>query len=1230
MADLVTKVKPEEIHEKVPFIHLHLHTEYSLLDGASRIAQGNYSPLFDECLRLGMPGVAITDHGNMMGAYPAYSTWKSFTHLIPKDREFNIIYGNEFYTVEDMHRQESTRRYDYNHLVVLAKTQQGLANLSALTSLSYTEGYYGKPRIDLALLRKYSEGLVCLSACLAGVIPQYLVNDQYDKALEYAKELQSIFGKEDFYIELQDHGIPEERKILPLLSQLADEIGAKVVATNDVHYIKKSDAEMHDVMLCIQTGARLSDEKRMRFETQEFYLKSYEEMQKLFAWRPDALTNTIEIMDKCKGLRFKEKDIKRLYPTYIPPKGYTPETYLRELAMTGLQKRYGDKLDQAKIDRANEELEVIHTKGFDSYYLVVWDFINYSKKNDIPIGPGRGSGVGSIVAYAIGITNVEPLQYNLFFERFLNPERDSPPDFDIDICTERRGEVIDYVVNKYGREKVCQILTLGTLKPKNAIADVGRVYDVPLDLVNKTKKMLPNELGLTLPKALGWDPPKKEGEKDLQVPEFIELYNTNETMHRVIDMALKLEGMPKNMSKHAAGVVICNVPVIDAIPVLIQRKGGKDDVVTQFQKSEVEELGLLKMDFLGLITLTDIHHAIKYIKEDYGIDVDFDKLGVDDPEVFKMIAAGDTDFVFQLENEGMRKTIIKMQPADIETLIAAISLYRPGPMGYIDQYVAAKKDPSLLKYPHECLKDILGPTNGVFVYQEQVMQAAITMSTYTLGQADSLRRAMGKKKKDVMVKERAHFVQGAIEKGISEDAASKTFDIMEKFAEYAFNKSHAAAYAHIAYQTAYLKRYYYIELACAILNNRITKSDQLLKYINIIKNNGYQVLPADVNKSHEKFKVENGAIRFGLTAIKNIGEQVAKEIENERDANGEYKSLLDFVNRLDTKVANKTTIENLTKAGAMDCFGHSRATIMQNYAGIIKKVQDDKKNAEKGQISMFDFGNMEDPASEDNLVEVKEFPKLEKLAMEKEVLNTYMTGHPLEEFTHLFSRYDFNLNKILPLLGKEDSDQDDEESEMDIEIDEEEAKRIKQEREDLIKAYNGAHVKLIGLLESTEKKSYENKKTHEKSLMGTGKLTDSYASIPLLLFSRVYDRFRHIFQDDIVVEIEGDIRIKEDESITLYVTNMRKLDVDEAPEGPQEQLPRRVFVMGDENISINDNFKLIREIIGNSQDGKDTISFQYKGKLYLCQGVHFEINDTIMLRLESRFEKCIIKELAID
>jgi len=1226
MADLKCKVKPEDMLDTVPFVHLHLHTEYSLLDGAARLTQGSCSPLFDECLGLGMPGVAITDHGNMMAAYPAYTTWKAYKKFVPEGKEFNVIYGNEFYTVDDMHRQESTRRYDYNHLVILAKTKKSLDNLSALTSLSYIEGYYGKPRIDLQTIRKYSEDLICLSACLAGVIPQYLVHDEYEKAKAYALELQSIFGKEDFYIELQDHGIPEERKILPLLYKIAQEIGAKVVATNDVRYIKKSDAEAHDVMLCIQTGAKVSDEKRMRFDTQEFYLKSYEEMQKLFSWCPEALTNTVEVMNKCKGVVFKERDIERLYPTYVPPTGFTPETYLRKLTEEGLKRRYGDKLGPEQIDRANMELKVIHDKGFDSYYLVVWDFINYSKSVDIPIGPGRGSGVGSIVAYAIGITNVEPLQYDLFFERFLNVERNSPPDFDIDICTERRGEVIDYVVNKYGREKVCQILTLGTLKPKNAIADVGRVYNVPLDLVNKTKKTLPNDPKLTLPQALGkaFD---KQGNPIPGIPEFIEIYESNEEMRRTIDMACKLEGMPKNMSKHAAGVVICNVPVIDAIPVLIQKKGDKVDVVTQFQKTEVEELGLLKMDFLGLITLTDIHHAIKYVKEDHGVEINFDNMGVDDPGVYKMISEGDTDFVFQLENGGMRKFMTQMQPNNIEDLIAAISLYRPGPMDCIPQYLEARKHPEKIVYQDPCLEPILKMTFGVFVYQEQVMNAARTMSTYSLGEADNLRRAMGKKKADVMAKEREKFLKGAVEvRHISKDAANATFDIMEKFATYAFNKSHAAAYAYIAYQTAYLKKYYYVELACAILNNRITKSDQLLKYINIAKNHGVEILPADVNKSHVKFKVENGGIRFGLTAIKNIGEQVAEEIVKEREANGEYKSLADFVSRLDQGVANKTTIENCTKAGAMDCFGHTRATIMQNYPAIIKKAQEDKKRAVNGQMSLFDMGGMDDPASVDNMIEVKEFAKLDLLAQEKEVLNTYMTGHPLEEYKNIINNYDFNLGKILPLLAQ--SEDEDEESEEEVVASEEEENQ-KEEMLELKKTYGGKRIKMMGLLEGFAKKSYENKKTHEKSTMGTGRLTDSFASIDLLFFARKYEMYKTILKDDIVIEVEGTLQIKDDLSVSLSVDKMKLLTTDDEAQVQvkKEEPPKRIYVKGDERIPANENAQIIRQLTGNTKHGKDSVAYKYQGKVYVLPDVHFDIDDVITTKLESRFEQIFVKEL---
>ena len=1205
MADLTTKVEPGE---KVPFVHLHVHTEYSLLDGAARLLHGSVSPLFDECLRLGMPGVAITDHGNMMASFTAYSTLKAFKKLIPKDREFNVIYGNEFYTVDDMSKQDSTRRYDYNHLVLLAKSQEGLNNLMKLTSLSYIEGYYGKPRIDLKTIRQHSEGLVCLSACLAGVIPQFLLHNEYEKAKDYALQLQEIFGKEDFYIELQDHGIQEERQILPLLAKLAKEIGAKVVATNDVHYIKKSDAQAHDVMLCIQTGARLSDERRMKFDSEEFYLKSYEEMQQIFSWIPEALTNTVEIMEKCKGLGFIENQIEKLYPTYVPPQGYTPESYLRKLTDDGLIRRYGENYSQEIRERADMELNVIHTKGFDSYYLVVWDFINWSRENDIPIGPGRGSGVGSIVAYAIGITNVEPLRFDLLFERFLNPQRNSPPDFDIDICTERRGEVIDYVVNKYGRDKVCQILTLGTLKAKNAIRDVARVYDVPLDLVNKVLKMLPTDPKLTIDLALG-NAKNKDGDDIPGIPDFIEAYNTIPEIKEVVDMAKKLEEMPKNISMHAAGVVICDTEVINACPLLIQKKKDKVDVITQFQKTETEALGLLKMDFLGLITLTDIHHAIKYVKEQTGEVIDFDKIGVDDKSVYEMISQGDTDFVFQLDSGGMRGFMTKLHPNNIEDLILGISMYRPGPMDNIDAYLAARNDPSKVTLYHESLAPILNSTFGFFVYQEQVMNAARVMAGYTLGEADMLRRAMGKKKPEVMAKERGKFMQGTKERGIDEEAATKTFDAMEKFATYAFNKSHAAAYAHVAYQTAYLKRHHLVELVCAILNNRITKTDKLLKYISLAKKYGVEILPADINKSEALFKVENGKIRFGLIAIKNIGIQVADDIVKERKANGDYKSLTDFCERnCASGAANKTTIENFAKAGAMDCFNHTRATIIDNYPRVLSRANNDIKNKESGQLSFFDFMQEE---QEEKLIERKEFDKLELLSMEKEVLNTYMSGHPLEEYEEELKEFTFNLGDIAAALSSGDDSEEEEESD-DIED--------SLEKEEIIREYDGKTIRIAGLLDDVIKK-----KTKSGSIMATAKFMDLYGTVEVVMFASTYEACKSFLKNDIVVDITGRLNFKEGQ-VSIGVSRISLLDKNENAVEKKEEIKssKTVYILcpDDDKLEVLNN--RLYHIVGARNTGNDIIKIQYKKKLYSYPNT-VNVDDAIEMMIIDTFGRDKVK-----
>ena len=1200
--------------KEVPFVHLHLHTEFSLLDGATRLISGHDSPLFEECMKLGMPGVAITDHGNMMGTYPAFVQFNNeYKKRMPEGREFNIIYGNEVYTCDDMHVQDSTNRYGYNHLILLAKTQTGLENLIKITTLAYTEGFYVKPRVDLECIRQHSEGLICLSACIAGVIPQYLIQNEYDKALAYAKELQSIFGKEDFYIELQDHDLPEEKMILSQLVKIANEIGAKVVATNDVHYLKKEDYDAHDIMLRIQTGKRVGEEIGMGFNSNNWYLKSYEEMLDKFKWIPEALTNTVEIMNKCKSVKWIEHQLEKLYPKYdkFCPEGETPETYLRKLCFEGLKRRYGEKLSDVHIDRANTELGVIHNKGFDSYYLVVWDFINWAKSNDIPIGPGRGSGVGSIVAYAIGITNVEPLQFDLLFERFLNPERNSPPDFDIDICTERRGEVIDYVVKKYGRDHVCQILTLGTLKPKNAIADVARVYNVPLELVNKTKKMLPNDPKMTFKSALGLAK-DKDGNPIPGIQEFIDLYNTNDEMHQVIDMARKLEGMPKNISMHAAGVVICDTAVINACPELVQKKKDKVDIITQFQKGETEELGLLKMDFLGLITLTDIHHAIKYVYEQTEEKIDFDKIGVGDAGVYEMISNGDTDFVFQLDSGGMKNFMKQLHPNNIEDLILGISMYRPGPMDSISDYLKARANPESVHYFHDCLRPILEPTFGFFVYQEQVMNAARVMGGYSLGQADLLRRAMGKKKVEVMQKERARFEAGAAENGVDADVAKKTFDAMEKFATYAFNKSHAAAYAHVTYQTAYLKKYHLTELVCAMLNNRITKTDKLLKYINLAKQYGVEILPADVNKSGAVFKVEDGKVRFGLTAIKNIGGPVADEIEKEVKANGPFKSLTDFCSRLDPKVANKTTIENCAKAGAMDCFGKTRSTIMANYAHVLGVVASDKKIKASGQMSMFDFMDSTEDETE-KLIEIPEYKKLDILAMEKEVLNTYLSGHPLEEFKTTLEKYPFNLGKISLLLNTFEDDTEDDESQVNmLEYNEDEVD--KEEIERLTKEYDGKVVKIAGLLDN-----YQKKKTKTNKMMGIGTLMDLHSSIDVLFCGNAFENYKDVLKNDIVVEVSGKLRVKEGQA-SLSAQTVKLLNLEESEKKVKKNTQARImYLKGDDNSTLNKILKTIENIVGEPNDEcVDEIKVQYNKKIYAYPD-KVNITDSIEMMMEKQF-----------
>lgn len=1182
---------------KKPFVHLHVHSEYSLLDGLARITKGKKSPLLDACKDMEMPGCALTDHGNMFGAYTFYKAANA--------RNIKPIIGCEFYTCSDMTKTDSAER---NHLVLLAKNNEGYKNLVKLDSLAYIDGYYYKPRIDLELLARHSEGVICLSACLSGKIPRLLSAGDYDGAKEYALKLQSMFAEGDFYIELQDHGLEDQRAIRNDLVRIADEIGAKLVATNDVHYVNREDYIAQDILVRINTGKTINESTGMEMGNDQFYLKSYEEMAEIFSWCPEAVTNTVEVMEKC-NVKIDKED---LYPPYTPDDGSKPEEYLRKLAYEGLAKKYDVITDEIR-ERAEYELGIIIRTGFAEYYLIVWDFINYARSQGIPVGPGRGSGVGSIIAYAVGITNLDPLKYQLFFERFLNPERVSAPDFDIDFCMDRRGEVIDYVIRKYGKEKVCQILALGTMKAKGAIKDVARVYNVPLDIVNSTTKLIPNTPGVTLDKVLGRDPSTKEDDLKLRNPEVIEIYEKNPDMHRVIDMALKIEGLPRNCSKHAAGVVICKEVISDHVP--LQRNG--PDITTQFQKEEVEELGMLKMDFLGLTTLTDIDKALKYVKENHGKEIDFDKLGYDDPEVYKLIGTGETEAVFQLESAGMKNFLKGYQPKNLEEVIAGISLYRPGPMSCIPAYLKARSNRDLIKYDAPQLENILDVTFGFFVYQEQVMQAVQACAGYTLGRADNLRRAMGKKKVDVMkaektvfingcdavaevvndqgivIKKAAPAVEGAVKRGISPESAEKIFDEMADFAKYAFNKSHAAAYATLTYQTAYLKRYYMLELFAAVINNRITKSDEIAKYLGYVKNYDKKIYPPDINKSDVIFTVENDdGLRFGLGGIKNVGEAAMQALVAERKANGEYKSIGDMLGRLPAGTVNKKMIECLIKAGAFDSFGHTRAALAASYESIMLLSIHDKKMQANGQMSL--FGLIEDDSSdaEDNVPYLKEYGDKQLLALEKEVLNVYVSGHPLDDYREEMNKFDFNISKISDLLAK-NLDED--------ELDESDLQLIAQ--------YENQRVVLGCMMSKIEKKT-----TKSGGVMAYASVEDLYSEMEAVFFPKTYEKYRSMLVNDNIVILNGIIK-RNNGKLSLNVMEVQPWHKSENEETPSERVAapsvghKKVFIKIDDRVTYNQVLEIIEVF-----PGTDTVIFKMfdsdKPQMY-CKGVNTRNNNFV-------------------
>ena len=966
------------------FAHLHVHTEYSLLDGSNKIKE--YVARVKE---LGMNAAAITDHGVMYGVIDFYRE--------ARKQGINPILGCEVYVAPNSRfDRETTGGEDrYYHLVLLAENNQGYANLMKIVSKGFVEGYYYRPRVDKEVLREYHEGIIALSACLAGEIPRYLVKGLYDEARKTAREYEEIFGKGNFFLELQDHGIEEQAQVNPMLIRMSEELDIPLVATNDVHYTYAEDATAHDILLCIQTGKKLSDENRMRYEGGQYYVKSPEEMSELFPYAQEALGNTQKIADRCHvEIEF---GVTKL-PKYDVPAGLTSLQYLTKMCEDGLVERYGDEngvVEDSLKERLKYELDVITNMGYVDYFLIVWDFIKYARDNGIAVGPGRGSAAGSIVAYCLGITNIDPIRYQLLFERFLNPERVSMPDIDVDFCYERRQEVIDYVVRKYGKDRVVQIVTFGTLAARGVIRDVGRVMDLPYAFVDSIAKMIPQEPNMTIDKAL-------KASNDLR-----KLYENDEQVKQLIDMSKRLEGLPRHSSMHAAGVVIGQRALDDFVPLSRSSDGS---ITTQFTMTTLEELGLLKMDFLGLRTLTVIQDAQKLVnaRGDCKLPQDMMDIDYNDKAVLDSIGTGKTDGVFQLESAGMKSFMKELKPQSLEDIIAGISLYRPGPMDFIPQYIKGKDHPELITYDCPQLEPILSPTYGCIVYQEQVMQIVRDLAGYTLGRSDLLRRAMSKKKGDVMQEERKNFVYGneemgvlgCVANGIDEKIANKIYDEMIDFAKYAFNKSHAAAYAVVSYQTAYLKHYYPVEFMAALMTSVIENPSKVAEYIYSCRQMGISILPPDINEGVGNFSVDGGNIRYGLAAIKGIGRPVIEALVEERESFGAFRNLQDFVERMVVKDAvNKRCIENFIKAGALDSLPGTRKQFMSIYLQIVEHVTQEKKYSMSGQMSLFDLVSEEDKKEyEIQLPDVGEYSKEMKLAFEKEVLGVYISGHPLEEY----------------------------------------------------------------------------------------------------------------------------------------------------------------------------------------------------------------------------------------
>ena len=1105
------------------FTHLHVHTEYSLLDGSNKIKE--YVKRLKE---LGMDSGAITDHGVMFGVIDFYKEAKA--------QGIKPILGCEVYVAPNSRfDKEVTGGEDrYYHLVLLAENNQGYSNLMKIVSRGFTEGYYYKPRVDMEVLNQFHEGIICLSACLAGEVQRDISKGLYDEAKKAALRYEACFGKGNYFLELQDHGIPEQKTVNAALVRMSKELDIPLVATNDIHYTYAEDAQAHDILLCIQTSKLVTDTNRMRYEGGQYYVKSELEMRQLFPYAQEALDNTARIADRCNvEIEF---GVTKL-PKFDVPEGYDSWSYLNKLCFDGLAERYPD--DDGKLaDKLHYELGVIQKMGYVDYFLIVWDFINWAKSHDIPVGPGRGSAAGSIVSYCLHITNIDPIRYNLLFERFLNPERVSMPDIDIDFCYERRQEVIEYVERKYGKDKVVQIVTFGTLAAKGVIRDVARVLDMPYNFADSISKMVPNELNMTLNRALELN------------PELRNLYEQNEQVHYLIDMCKKLEGLPRHTSMHAAGVVICQKPADEFVPL---SRGSDGAITTQFTMTTIEELGLLKMDFLGLRTLTVIKNAVRNVEKTHGIVIDVDKIDYDDKKVLASLGTGKTDGVFQLESQGMKNFMKELKPQNLEDVIAGISLYRPGPMDFIPSYIKGKNNPDLVTYETPQLEPILAPTYGCIVYQEQVMQIVRDLGGYTMGRSDLVRRAMSKKKAYVMEKERANFVHGNAEEGvpgceangIAPEIAEHIYGTMMDFAKYAFNKSHAACYAVVAYQTAYLKYYYPVEFMAALLTSVIDNPTKVSEYIMVCRNMNIQILPPDINEGEAGFSVSGNAIRHALTAIKNIGRPVIDAIVKERTEHGKFNSLKNFIERTAGLDVNKRAIEHFIKSGAFDSFGCTRRQLMI-YVQILDSIQNGKKGVMSGQMSLFDIVSEEEKAElEIKMPDVGEYDKELLLSFEKEVLGFYVSGHPMEEYEALWSKY---------ITAKT----------TDFYLDEETHRTVVED---------GSRATIGGMI--MDKKI---KYTKNDQIMAFLTVEDMVGSVEVIVFPKDYEKNSYKLTDENKVFIQGRVSVEEERDGKLISEKITAFD----------EIPRKVWLKFPNMDSYISQEKQLFDSIAQS-DGNDTI-----------------------------------------